>query len=69
MAGQLLQIPKSLPKRDLLNVDYSILAGNELPLFEFLTNERTISKQAKAFVISQKNVLEKQDRLKKADLK
>lgn len=61
-------LPKSLSQKDLLNVYYSILAGNEINIIDFLTNGRAVPNLTKDFVVSQKSSLEELGKLKKADL-
>ncbi len=62
-------LPKSLSQKDLLNVYYSILAGNEIKILDFLSNGREVPNLTKEFVFSQKNSLEQLGKLKKSDLK
>ena len=60
-------LPKSLFDKDLLNVYYSILAGREINILDFLMNEREVSPSTKKFVVNQKDSLEQIGKLKKAD--
>ena len=62
-------MPKSISEKDLLNVYYSILAGKELKLMDFLTNGREVPAIAKEFVQIQKENLEKLLKLKKEEQK
>lgn len=60
-------LPKSLSEKDLLNVYYSILAGNEINIMDFLINGREVPTITKKFVFSEKDSLEQVARLKKSD--
>lgn len=61
-------LPKSLSEKDLLNVYYSILAGKEINIWDFLMNGREVSSLTKDFVFNQKDSLEQIGKLKKSDL-
>lgn len=61
-------LPKSLSDKDLLNVYYSILAGKEINIWDFLMNGREVSSLTKDFVSSQKDSLDQIGKLKKSDL-
>ena len=45
----------------------SILAENEIDISDFLLKKRNISDETKAFVIKEKKILEKFEKLKKAE--
>ena len=60
-------MPKSTSEKDLLNVYYSILAGKELKLMDFLVNGREVPAIAKEFVKTQKISLDKLSKLKKEE--
>lgn len=60
-------LPKTLSERDLLNVYFSILAGNEIHIMDFLTNGREVSSLTKEYVLSEKTNLELIDKLNKVE--
>ncbi len=62
-------MPKSVSEKDLLNAYYSILAGKELEIMDFLTNGREVPLIAKEYVNSQKVSLKNLPKLKKEELK
>ncbi|MDX2249874.1 MAG: site-specific DNA-methyltransferase [Bacteroidia bacterium] len=47
-------LPKTLSEKDLLNVYFSILAGKEVKLMDFLMNGREVPSLTKDFIISEK---------------
>ncbi len=60
-------LPKSIPEKDLLNAYFSILAGKELKIMDFLMNGREIPKETKDFVLSKKSDLDNVGKLKKSE--
>lgn len=60
-------LPTSLSEKDLLNVYYSILAGKEMDILDFLVNGREISNLTKDFIFKQKEALQQLRKLKKSD--
>jgi len=62
-------MPKSTSVKDLFNAYYSILAGKELKILDFLINGREVPTIAKDYVNNQKINLEKLPKLKKSEQK
>lgn len=60
-------LPKSLSEKDLLNVYYSILAGNEIKIMDFLLNGREVPSTTKDYIKSEKYKLEKISKLSKLE--
>lgn len=60
-------LPKTLSEKDLLNAYFSILAGKELRIIDFLMNGREIPVEVKHFVLSEKSNLVSLSRLNKAE--
>ncbi len=60
-------LPNTLSEKDLLNAYFSILAGKELKIMDFLMNGREVPREAKDFVLSEKLALDSLDKLKKAE--
>lgn len=58
-------MPKSISEKDLLNIYYSILAGKEIHIMDFLINGRQVPSVAKEYVNNQKVNLESLSKLKK----
>ena len=52
-------LPKTLTEKDLLNVYFSILAGKEIHIMDFLMNGREVPSLTKQYVLSEKFNLEK----------
>jgi len=60
-------LPNNLPEKDLLNAYFSILAGKELKIMDFLMNGREVPREAKDFILSEKLALDSLGKLKKAE--
>ncbi|MEZ4829321.1 MAG: site-specific DNA-methyltransferase [Bacteroidia bacterium] len=60
-------LPKTLSEKDLLNAYFSILAGEEIKLMDFLMNGREVTSLTKDFILSKKSLFEKTDKLNKAE--
>ncbi len=59
--------PKSLSEKDLLNAYFSILAGKEFRVIDFMTNGRELSLEAKKYILSEKTNLDNLGKQSKAD--
>ncbi len=60
-------LPKTLSEKDLLNVYFSILAGKEIPVMDFLMNGREVSELTKDFIHAEKLHFELSGKLNKAE--
>lgn len=60
-------LPKSLTEKDLLNIYFSILAGREIPLLDFLMNGREVPSLTKEFIRTEKLTFEQSVHLNKAE--
>jgi len=60
-------LSKPLTEKDLLNIYFSILAGEEIRIMDFLMNGRQVASMTKDFVLSQKSNLDGLDKLNKTE--
>lgn len=60
-------LPKSLLQRDFLNVYYSVLAGKEMHIVDFLTNGREVPSATRDYVLAQKEGLNSLRKLNKSE--